>query len=432
MPSIWTETAELPQFQPLRTDIQTDVLIIGGGLTGLLCAHALKNAGISCVVAEADTIGCGITKNTTAKITAQHGLIYDKLLKKYGKEKAALYLRANLAALDHYRELCGAMDCDFRDQDAFVYSLDAPEKLEQELEALHALGYPAKFVKELPLPMPTCGGIKFPRQAQFHPLKFLSAIARDLRIYEHTPIRELRPGCAVTDLATIRAEKTIVATHFPFLNKHGSYFLKLYQHRTYCLGLENLPPLEGMYLDESKKGLSFRSQDGVLILGGGSHRTGKPGGGWQALEQFANQHYPGSRVRCRWATQDCMSLDGIPYIGQYSRTTPELLVATGFNKWGMTSAMVAAELLRDQVRGTVSPYAEVFAPSRSILQPQLAVNAFEALTNLLSFSKKRCPHMGCALKWNPQEHTWDCPCHGSRFEENGTLIDNPATGGLDS
>ena len=432
MPSIWTENAALPRFQPLRTNIRTDVLIIGGGLAGLLCAHELKNAGIPCVVAEANSIGCGITKNTTAKITAQHGLIYAKLLKKYGLERAELYLRANLEAVERYRQLCRSIDCDFREQDSYVYSLEAPDSLAEELTALHSLHYPAEFVKDLPLPLATRGAVKFPRQAQFHPLKFLSAITKDLRIFENTPIRELKPGCAVTDHGTIRAERIIVATHFPFLNKHGLYFLKLYQHRSYCLGLENLPVFDGMYVDESQQGLSFRSHGGTLILDGGSHRTGKSGGGWTELEAFAAEQWPGSRVRYRWATQDCMSLDGIPYIGPYSRSTPELLVATGFNKWGMTSAMVAAKLLSEQVQGLVSPIAEVFNPSRSILHPQLAINGFESVTNLLRFTQKRCPHLGCALKWNPQERTWDCPCHGSRFEENGSLIDNPATGDLDS
>ena len=432
MPSIWTENAALPRFQPLRTDIRTDVLIIGGGLAGLLCAHELKNAGVQCVVAEANSIGCGITKNTTAKITAQHGLIYGKILKKYGTERAELYLRANLEAVEQYRQLCRSIDCDFQEQDSYVYSLEAPDGLAEELTALHSLHYPAEFVKDLPLPLATRGAVKFPRQAQFHPLKFLSAIAKDLRMCENTPIRELKPGCAVTDHGTIRAERIIVATHFPFLNKHGLYFLKLYQHRSYCLGLENLPVFDGMYVDENPQGLSFRSHGGTLILGGGSHRTGKSGGGWTEPEAFAAEQWPGSRVRYRWATQDCMSLDGIPYIGPYSRSTPELLVATGFNKWGMTSAMVAAKLLSEQVQGLVSPIAEVFNPSRSILHPQLAINGFESVTNLLRFTQKRCPHLGCALKWNPQERTWDCPCHGSRFEENGTLIDNPATGDLDS
>ena len=208
--------------------------------------------------------------------------------------------------------------------------------------------------------------------------------------------------------------------------------MKLYQHRSYCLALENVPPLRGMYVDESETGLSFRMNGDLLILGGGSHRTGKQGGNWAELEAFAAKHYPNARIRCRWATQDCMTLDGIPYIGPYSRRTPDLYVATGFNKWGMTSSMVAANILTDLVCGRDNPYEKVFSPSRSILHPQLAVNGFEAVANLLSFSKKRCPHMGCALKWNPQEHSWDCPCHGSRFEEDGKRIDNPATDDLNS
>ena len=214
------------------------------------------------------------------------------------------------------------------------------------------------------------------------------------------------------------------------LNKHGSYFLKLYQHRAYCLALENVIPTDGMFVDENPKGLSFRSCGDLLILGGGGHRTGKKGGGWAELEAFARKHYPGARIRCRWATQDCMSLDGVPYIGRYSRNTDDLYAATGFNKWGMTGSMVAARLLTDLVMERSNPYEAVFSPSRSILRPQLGINAFEAVTNLLTPTAKRCPHLGCALKWNPQEHTWDCPCHGSRFQENGKRIDGPATGDL--
>ena len=185
-----------------------------------------------------------------------------------------------------------------------------------------------------------------------------------------------------------------------------------------------------MYLDEQENGLSFRSHNDALILGGVGHRTGKQGGNWNELEQFTQVHYPNAKITHRWATQDCMSLDGIPYIGQYSARTPNLYVATGFNKWGMTSSMVAAQVLTDLITGKGSPYADLFSPSRSILHPQLGMNAMETTKNLLSFSTKRCPHMGCALKWNPQERSWDCPCHGSRFEENGKLIDNPATGDL--
>ena len=432
MASIWSETAWLPAFPALRNNLHTQVLIIGGGMAGLLCAHRLHNAGIDYALCEANTIATGITKNTTAKITAQHGLIYHKLIQNFSRDVAEKYLQANLAAISQYRRLCRNIDCNFTDQSAFVYTMDNPKLLKEEQSAMEQLNFPAVLHQTADLPFPIAGALEFPKQAQFHPLKFIASIAKDLRVYEHTPIRELAPHTAKTDHSTITADKIIIATHFPVLNKHGFYFLKLYQHRSYCLALENTQTVHGMYVDDSKTGLSLRSHDGLLILGGGSHRTGKQGGGWEELEIFAQKYFPGSKIRNRWATQDCMSLDAIPYIGQYAPSTPDLFVATGFNKWGMTSSMVAANLLTDLVQKKSNPYADVFSPSRSILHPQLAVNALEAVGNLVSWGKKRCPHMGCALKWNPQERTWDCPCHGSRFEENGQLIDNPTTNDLES
>ena len=430
MPSIWQENFTFPSYPTLKGDIHTDVLIIGGGIAGLLCAKKLHVAGADYLLCEAGTLCSGITKNTTAKITSQHGLCYHKFLSKYGITLAEQYLTANEVAVKEYQRLCSQIDCDFSLQDNFVYSLTDRKKLEKELSALQKLAFPAEYIEDLPLPFPTAGAVKFPHQAQFHPLKFLAAITKDLHIYERTPIRQLAPGWAKTDHGTIKAEKIIVATHFPILNKHGSYFLKLYQHRSYCLALEGSQTVDGMYVDESQTGLSLRSHDGLLILGGGSHRTGKSGGCWAELEAFAEAQYPGAKIRNRWATQDCMTLDGIPYIGRYSKRTDNLIVATGFNKWGMTSSMVAANILTDLVCDRDNPYTEVFSPSRSILHPQLAINGWEAVSNLLSFTKKRCPHMGCALKWNPVERSWDCPCHGSRFEKNGQLIDNPATNDL--
>lgn len=430
MESIWTATSHMPHFPPLWGETHTDVLIIGGGMAGLLCAYRLQQAGVRCAVAEAKTIAGGITQNTTAKITSQHGLIYQQLANRFGPEKAGLYLEANERAVNTYRTLCRDMDCDFAEQDNYIYSTTDRQKLENEMNTLDTLGFHAEFVEKVPLPFSTVGAVKFPNQAMFHPLKFLSFIAEDLTIYESTPVRQLAKGAALTGNGKIYADTIIVATHFPFLNKHGSYFLKLYQQRSYALSLENAQESDGMYLDEQENGLSFRSHNGSLILGGGGHRTGKSGGNWQELEQFTQVHYPDAKITHRWATQDCMSLDGIPYIGQYSARTPNLYVATGFNKWGMTFSMVAAQVLTDLITGKGSPYAEVFSPSRSMLHPQLGINAMEAAKNLLTFSAKRCPHMGCALKWNPQEHSWDCPCHGSRFEESGKLIDNPATGDL--
>ncbi len=388
----------------------------------------MQRCGLDCVLVEAGEIAHGTTKNTTAKITAQHGLIYARLIREFGREKAGLYLRANLQALERYRALCREIDCDFQIRNNLVYSLHNTRKIDTELEALQKLGYDAKPVENSSLPFPCAGAVCFENQAQFHPLKFLSAIARDLPIYENTRVLELFPGRARTQQASIRAEKIIVATHFPFLNKHGSFFLKMFQHRSYVLALENAWDADAMYVDEDEKGLSFRAFGSLLLLGGGSHRSGKNGGAWQELAAFADRHYPASREVCRWATQDCMTLDGVPYIGQYSARTPGLYVATGFNKWGMSSAMVAAELLRDLVLEKPNPYAELFSPSRSILRPQLAVNAAEAAISLLTPSAPRCPHLGCALKYNRAEHSWDCSCHGSRFAGDGKLLDGPATG----
>lgn len=429
MNSIWHDF-ELPHFPALEGDQRTDVLVIGGGMAGLLCAHCLQQAGVSCIVAEADTIAGGITRNTTAKITSQPGLIYHQLASRFGLETAGLYLEANEKALSRFRQLCREMDCDFSEQDNHIYAVSDRTVLEVELDTLRALGYPAAFTVDLPLPFPTVGAVTFPRQAQFHPLKFLAAIAPTLEIYEHTRVREVKKATAVTNHGRIHAEKIIVATHFPFLNLHGSYFLKLYQQRSYVLALENAPVMEGMYLDQAENGLSFRGHGGTLLLGGGGHRTGKQGGNWQVLEDFAAAHYPNAKITHRWAAQDCISLDGIPYIGQYSARTPNVYVAAGFNKWGMVSSMVSAQLLTDLILGRETPYRKLFSPSRSILRPQLGINLLESSKNLLSFSPKRCPHLGCALKWNPQEHSWDCPCHGSRFTADGRLIDNPATGDL--
>ena len=430
MSSIWEESSGQKSFDRQKKDIKTDVLIIGGGITGILCAYMLDCAGVDYTLVEADKICGSVTKNTTAKITFQHGLIYDKLIRKFGIEKARMYLCANMAALEKFRELCRKIECGFEEKDAYVYSLDNPKKIEKELKALESLGYHAEFSRAASLPFPVAGAVRFLNQAQFNPLQFIYGICENLNIFENTEVRELVGNTAITNHGKIKAGKIIVTTHFPFLNKHGSYFLKMYQHRSYVIALENAKDMNGMYVDEKKTGMSFRNYGQYLLIGGGGHRTGKKGGGWREIEDFANRYFPKAPQKCRWATQDCMSLDGVPYIGRYSANTPELFVATGFNKWGMTSSMAAAMILCDMIQEKDNLYAPVFSPSRSILRFQLAVNGFEAVGNLLTPSSKRCPHLGCALKWNPQERSWDCPCHGSRFTEHGKLLDNPATGDL--
>ncbi len=425
--SIWETTVDLPRFPSLPGAVKTDVLIIGGGMAGLLCALELKQAGVDCLLIEAQRIGRGVTAGTTAKISSQHGLCYRKLVDTFGPEIARGYWSANQAALSRYRELAAGIPCDFETTDSFIYTQADTAPLDQELEALHSAGIPAELIHTLPLPIPTAGAVCFRDQAQFHPLKFLAGIAPGLNIHEKTRAFQLEAGKVWTNRGCIRAEKIIVATHFPIWNRRGLYFAKLYQSRSYMLALKGAEAPEGMYLDGSEKGLSFRSHGDTLILGSGGHRTGKQSPGWEPLQEFARAHYPGSQEIARWASQDCMSLDEIPYIGQYSPRTPWLYVASGFRKWGMTGSMVAAQLLGDLITGKSNPYAHIFDPGRSMLHPQLAVNVWESAVHLLKPTGPRCPHLGCALAWNAREHSWDCPCHGSRFDEEGALLDAPST-----
>ena len=430
MNSIWSDSIKIQDFHSLIGDTKTDVLIIGGGMAGILCAYFFEQADVDYILLEKNRIGGGITKNTTAKITSQHGLIYHKMLKSIGINKTKMHLDANNLALDEYRKICKYIECDFEEKDNYIYSLDNRSAIKSELSALKKLNANAEFVSTIPLPFAIAGSIKFPKQAQFNPLKFIAGISKKENIFEHTEVKELAPYTAITETGKITAKHIIVATHFPFLNKHGGYFLKLYQHRSYVIALENAPNIEGMYLEEKEDGLSFRNYKDYLIIGGGSHRTGKKGGDYEVLRKFAKEHYPNAIEKYAWATQDCMSLDGIPYIGKYGRHAEGLYVATGFNKWGMTGSMVSAMLLTDMILGKENPYAKVFSPQRCMLNPQLLLNSITAIGNLLTPTVPRCPHMGCALKWNKIENTWECPCHGSRFQKDGTLIDTPATGDL--
>lgn len=434
MNSIWPDSSALPFFPSLKEDCKTEVAIIGGGITGILCAYFLQQMGIDYILLEKDTICSGVTGNTTAKLTAQHGLIYQKLFKHAGSELTKMYLDANLSALSKYSELCRHIDCDFETQTNYVYSKESLEELEKEADALQKIGFRATLTETPGLPFETRGAVAFPNQAQFHPLKFLSHIAGNLKIYEHSFVRAFYPKKVVTDEATVTADNIIFTTHFPIDNKHGLYFLKMYQYRSYVIALENAfqhaPGLQGMYLDAATGGISLRNYKNLLLIGGAGHRSGKTSGNWQTLRSFADRYYPGAAEQYNWAAQDCMTLDGVPYIGPYSPNMPGCFVATGFNKWGMTSSMAAAMLLTDLILEKENPYLEVFSPSRSMLKPQLFINAGEAVKNLLTISDKRCPHMGCALKYNSAEHSWDCPCHGSRFAKDGSLLDNPANGNL--
>ena len=290
MDSIWDMDVKMPRFSRLEGELHTDVLIIGGGLAGLLCAWNLDRAGVDCILIEQDRIMGGASGRTTAKLTAQHGLIYGKLLKNMGPENAGLYWRANRDAVAALGKLAREADCDFQTRNHYLYATDSTEKLEIEMAAYEQLGIPARWERTLPLPFPVAGALEFFDQGQFHPLKLASYIAKGLPIYENTKALAFLGNRVQTPMGTVTAEKIIVATHFPMLNKHGAYFLKLYQQRSYVIALENAPQAEGMYLDCAENGLSVRSAGRWLLLGGGGHRTGKEGLGWK-LPELAAETY---------------------------------------------------------------------------------------------------------------------------------------------
>ena len=185
-----------------------------------------------------------------------------------------------------------------------------------------------------------------------------------------------------------------------------------------------------MYLEADNIGLSLKNYEDYLLIGGGGHRSGKEKSNWDLLRDIAKEYFPEAKERYFWATQDCMSLDKRPYIGPYSKNTPDLFVATGFGKWGMTGSMLSAMILSDLVQEKNNEYSTVFSPSRNMLKPQLISNLGHALVGIGRIGGKRCSHMGCVLQWNKEEQTWECPCHGSRFSADGKVLDNPACDGL--
>ncbi|MBQ6630947.1 MAG: FAD-dependent oxidoreductase, partial [Romboutsia sp.] len=444
---------------------------------GILTGYMLKQNGVDVVLIDADETASGNTKNTTAKITSQHDLIYDKLISEFGEEKARQYAKANELAIKKYKEIIQKrnIDCDFEEKSAYIYSLNEVENLKKEVDAANKVGICAEFVEDANLPFKIKGAVKFNNQAQFNPLKFLKDISKDLLIYENTRALEIKENLVVTNRGNINAENIVVATHYPIMNTPGYYFMRMHQERSYVIALENAQDVNGMYRDFDKNGYSFRNYKDLLLLGGIGQRTGEneKGKSYDKLRKIARELYPNSIEKYHWSAQDCMTIDKIPYIGRYSEDTPNVYVATGFNKWGMTTSMVSAMIISDMILGKENDFSEIFSPNRfdfSLSIKNLATDMIETTKNFIAqkiyipssqiehiknghagivehngekvgvykdndgkefIVSTKCPHLGCQLAWNADELTWDCPCHGSRFDYKGKLIGSPSTKDLE-
>ena len=482
-PSFWQET-KLPGFTPLPGDISTNTVVVGGGLAGLLCAYLLQQKGVEDItLIDANELCSGVTANTTAKITSQHGLLYAGLTEGLGEDRAAQYLAANENAIRLYREIIARerIECDFTPCNAWVYTTSGRyvRDIKKELEAVRRLGVAAAFDDKTELPFPVKGAIQFPNQAHFHPLKFAAAICERLvrsgcKIYTHTTATGTHGSMVHTDKGDIRAEHIISCTHYPFIDKASLLFARIFQERSYVLALRNAVPLKDMHIDCADGGFSFRpfrdaTCGDMTLLGGYSHKTGHEDHvrHFSALQKDAATLFPGAQTAYMWSAQDCMTHDKIPYIGRYESAGSSIYLAAGFNKWGMTSGMAAADILSDMITRGGSAYQDAFCLRRGDAGLQAGsfltegadiagsflshlamaektlgslerdeggivemggkhVGVYKDAQGGLHGVKPVCTHMGCPVRWNPDERSWDCACHGSRFDIKGNVIGGPA------
>ncbi len=487
--SFWVDSTPDVQFPTLSSDVMVDVAIVGGGIAGITTATLLKKMGKTVAIVESKKIAEGVSGHTTAKVTSLHQLIYAELLHSLGFDKAKIYAESSQAALERVAKFVsdGHIDCDFSRRSAYTFaeSADGLKQIEQEVEAAIKLGLPAHFVHETPLPFPVAGAIRFDQQAQFHPRKYLLHLAQEIQgdgshVFENTKVmnvEEEKTFCQVmTDRGTVMAKQVVITTHLPILDS-GLFFAKTYPKRSYIVGARidpNKAP-EGMFIGSGKSYFSVRttpSDNGLLILvGGGGHKVGEVSDTeqqYQMVENYARDRFGIETFDYRWSTQDMVSFDKVPYIGQLTPKS-QIYVATGFGLWGMTNGTLSGMILSDLLVGNrnawaslydstrVTPFATPTAVKQTIsvgmhwVGDRLKGNSSSSALSDVGIGEGKlvtiegekiatyrdeqgdlhavsavCPHLGCILAWNNAEKSWDCPCHGSRFGCDGTVLNAPA------
>lgn len=496
MSSYWIDSVEENRlhFAPLTSDIKVDVCVIGGGITGVSTAYLLAKSGLHVCILEKEEIAHHATGNTTAKITSQHDLFYQYLIDTFSMDFAKKYLNANEEAIKKIQHIIETehIDCDFEIQDSYVFT-DLEEevaKIKNEVSAVNSLGFPAELVTALPIPTTYLSGIRFPNQAQFNPLKYVYGLCHCItqkggQICEHSKVYDVKKEkdsyVTYTKDHTVTSSYVVLASHYPIINVPGFYFLKMYQEASYLIGVETDAELfDGMYINTKAPIMSFRTvpygNKRLLLIGGSGHKVGTKediSNAYSDLEKLAKDLYPDANVVYRWQTQDCIPLDKIPYIGEFSTLMPHMYVATGFKKWGMTSSNVAATIICDKILGKQNQYEDIFLSTRfkpikngteftNMLKqttqslmldkfkiPEETLNTLEKeqgkiielentkigvyrdLKGKFYAIKPICSHLGCELSWNSLEKTWDCPCHGSRFSYTGKSLYDPSIKDID-
>ena len=492
--SYWMASTPQTEYPTLNEDLKVDIAIIGGGIAGISCAYMLNKEGLKTAIIEADHILQGTTGYTTAKITSQHGLIYSKIKKQMSEELAKQYADANESAIRMIEKIAddNQIKCDYIPQSSYIYTLQSEyiDKISEEEKVASSLGIKAAFLEEIPLSFPIKAAVRFDNQAQFHPRKFLLPLAKNFsnnggNIFEHSRVVDIEENEGGYVIITnqgkkVTAKKLIIASHYPCYNKTGLYFTRIYQERSYVVAIkarENYPG--GMYIAAEESGHSLRNQmseNGELILvGGEQHKTGQgedTSKNYEALIDFSNETFTVEDIPYRWSTQDCMTLDGLPFVGQFTSKTPNMYIATGYGKWGMTNSIASAMILRDLIISGKSPWQDVYNPSRQTISASAknfvvqSINVAEKLIGgkiatlpeqveikpgkgeIIEANGERagayrdgqgtlhvvdttCTHLGCEVNWNSAEKSWDCPCHGSRFSYEGDIIEGPAVKPLD-
>ena len=495
-PSLWIGTSGASDYKPLTKPPSVDAVVIGGGITGLTTALLLKREGLTVALLEAGRIASGVTGYTTAKVTALHGLIYQDLVGRHGPERAAAYARANSAAIETIREIADTegIECDLVTADAFTYAetLEGAESIDKEAEACREAGLDADVLETTGLPFAVNKAVRLRNQAAFHPRKYCLGLAAAIdgdgsHVYEHTRVKEVEELQRVVhvtpeDGPMLSVKHVVVATHLPFMGD-GSFYARAYPMRAYAIAVrlsEKAP--EGMYISAESPTRSLRpygsASEAGVIVGGESHKVGQdpdPEEHYEALEAWARERLPAFQdVEYRWSAQDYVSVDGIPFVGRLTDEHNRVFVGTAYRKWGMTNGTAAAMMITDAIAGRDNPWAETFDATRK--RPLQAAKDFvkeninvarhlygdKLLASETTLEQLRpgqgafvelggetvavsiddqgmphavspdCTHMGCRLAWNLAERSWDCPCHGSRFDPDGRVIQGPANEDLET